>query len=807
MASLAPVLPLADGVAPDLLHVNKAAAVRCEICEKLVAMKDWSAHKTGKKHTKTGMEKGKTAEEVRAHDETVTESIPERHPKTTTITTTITPQQPTTPTPSYEVNGAAAVQCKVCDKLIAMKDWGKHIEGKKHLSATSMSDAKRSEHDKNVTSNLPASFSPEKSTRVETPRDSTRTTAGDKTPQIKMKNVTGIATSSYTVTCDYTMYTTRGEAMCGDIATSSRLPSAYMTRPVIFDIRIDKASQKLFAHNVNRRNVTDAPPPNTLVEIPDVKLDTDCVDVQYSACVDGLTFAFKICLQKMPDGSVRYTRGRVVRELRSGFFFDVRKYCLRSRCGAFCFPFTFYDDKQLQQLAVLRAFIRSTGCDAVPDEASERKEHTYDDPSIESTFSEVRCPDILHKISEAWKSYGPKFHKVWRISNDRLEEKFNETHEKLSREEGEYIDIDYGFHGTDEANLYSISTKGFDISKRNGQAYGPGEYFAITPATSVSYARGGSYLFFCKLIIGTSEVHSRYISGCRYHVIRSQKDTVMALPMYLVKFRKERPSTPNWLLSLEGTPQENESSTNTDGKKLCVRPLDESTDTLILLGSMVAEFTVCGVAAVFIAKTIKIINDELEVNTAIAQNERLGYAEIHVQLVVKVAGKALGELRDRIFDTTRAPVVIRTKKPRCVSPTVASDDTKKLWKEMPKNGTYHELVRAYDLNFTVMKFCSPRRFHSFTSLVSSLRSRYPPHILQEKHVFLASPLSPTALDAFLTGDCGSEVDPASLSFSLKPETTVECGHHGTRFIMCCVVTLGGELLGTCESILPLYAMR
>ena len=47
------------------------------------------------------------------------------------------------------------------------------------------------------------------------------------------------------------------------------------------------------------------------------------------------------------------------------------------------------------------------------------------------------------------------------------------------------------FHGTAEENIDSICQMGLDPKRRDGQAYGPGEYFGVKANISVSYCKGG----------------------------------------------------------------------------------------------------------------------------------------------------------------------------------------------------------------------------------------------------------------------------------------------------------------------------
>jgi len=57
------------------------------------------------------------------------------------------------------------------------------------------------------------------------------------------------------------------------------------------------------------------------------------------------------------------------------------------------------------------------------------------------------------------------------------------------------------FHGTHTSNIKSILEDGLDMKKRNGQVYGPGEYFSTEPGTSVSYCKGGLEMLVFLVII------------------------------------------------------------------------------------------------------------------------------------------------------------------------------------------------------------------------------------------------------------------------------------------------------------------
>ena len=87
------------------------------------------------------------------------------------------------------------------------------------------------------------------------------------------------------------------------------------------------------------------------------------------------------------------------------------------------------------------------------------------------------------------------------------------------------------FHGTPEANIQSICTNGFDASKRSAQKYGPGEYFATTPGTPMSYCQGGKKMLLCELLLG--DVNTHHTIHGDYVVM---KDPAHDLPRFVVEF-------------------------------------------------------------------------------------------------------------------------------------------------------------------------------------------------------------------------------------------------------------------------------
>jgi Poly(ADP-ribose) polymerase catalytic domain len=61
------------------------------------------------------------------------------------------------------------------------------------------------------------------------------------------------------------------------------------------------------------------------------------------------------------------------------------------------------------------------------------------------------------------------------------------------------------FHGTSPGNIGSILQYGLNAAKRNGQAYGPGEYFAKNPTTSISYCNFGRQLIVFVVVLPSQQ--------------------------------------------------------------------------------------------------------------------------------------------------------------------------------------------------------------------------------------------------------------------------------------------------------------
>lgn len=91
------------------------------------------------------------------------------------------------------------------------------------------------------------------------------------------------------------------------------------------------------------------------------------------------------------------------------------------------------------------------------------------------------------------------------------------------------------FHGTREDNIECICREGLDPRRRgaNGQAHGPGEYFAENPSISVPYCAGGKKMIVFAVLMDKSGLTKRDGSG-----IVVVNKTEHQLPMFVITDRK-----------------------------------------------------------------------------------------------------------------------------------------------------------------------------------------------------------------------------------------------------------------------------
>ncbi len=88
------------------------------------------------------------------------------------------------------------------------------------------------------------------------------------------------------------------------------------------------------------------------------------------------------------------------------------------------------------------------------------------------------------------------------------------------------------FHGTDENNIDSICSTGYDPKKRSGQAHGAGEYFATSPTTPLGYCKGGKKLLLNELLLGQNGTHHT-----KHGDIVVMKNPDHDLPRFVITFK------------------------------------------------------------------------------------------------------------------------------------------------------------------------------------------------------------------------------------------------------------------------------
>lgn len=88
------------------------------------------------------------------------------------------------------------------------------------------------------------------------------------------------------------------------------------------------------------------------------------------------------------------------------------------------------------------------------------------------------------------------------------------------------------FHGTPEANITNICVNGYDPSRRSGQAYGVGEYFATSPGTPLGYCSGGKKILLNELLLGQVN-----IDHTQHGDIIVMKNPDHDLPRFVITFQ------------------------------------------------------------------------------------------------------------------------------------------------------------------------------------------------------------------------------------------------------------------------------
>lgn len=171
----------------------------------------------------------------------------------------------------------------------------------------------------------------------------------------------------------------------------------------------------------------------------------------------------------------------------------------------------------------------------------------------------------MQLLQTKWQEAGGNGNLVtaWQVQNKRLDRLFRATAHNLMEELGCTSDMIDGWHGTMEGNVLSIARTGFDTSRRSGQVFGAGEYFAKNPQVSVAYCRGGSFMFLCKLLLGKPNEHHTWVNDEKYYVIKQYDGMVQALPVYLVQFTQSAGALTKTLADLSVLPPVVESTLQT----------------------------------------------------------------------------------------------------------------------------------------------------------------------------------------------------------------------------------------------------
>lgn len=145
-------------------------------------------------------------------------------------------------------------------------------------------------------------------------------------------------------------------------------------------------------------------------------------------------------------------------------------------------------------------------------------------------------------LQQKWSEAGGpgELHGAWQIRNPRLEFLFRGAEANFTEQHSQVPDVIDAWHGSGEENVFSIARSGFDPRRRSGQVYGAGEYFAKNPNVSIGYARGGSFMFLCKLLLGKEQEDHTWHHGPQYYVIKQREGRMQVLPIFLLQFKESK---------------------------------------------------------------------------------------------------------------------------------------------------------------------------------------------------------------------------------------------------------------------------
>lgn len=207
-----------------------------------------------------------------------------------------------------------------------------------------------------------------------------------------------------------------------------------------------------------------------------------------------------------------------------------------------------YDDGCFSEGPVCMASFTGSCSAASTCKYGQHSRDTCEPPHYDDVFTRItRAKTQL--LQAKWHEAGGRGElvDVWQVRNRYLDRQFRATAHNLALDLQHTSDMIDGWHGTAEENVYSIAQYGFDTSRRSGQAYGAGEYFAKDPEVSRGYAKGGAFMFLCKLLLGASGQDHTWVDEAKYYVVKQRNGYVQALPVYLVQFEASTGQVATWL--------------------------------------------------------------------------------------------------------------------------------------------------------------------------------------------------------------------------------------------------------------------
>ena len=162
-------------------------------------------------------------------------------------------------------------------------------------------------------------------------------------------------------------------------------------------------------------------------------------------------------------------------------------------------------------------------------------------------MSDKKYDEISNRVYESYPNACILF--IDNVVNEDLLQEYEAKKTEIMEQRGSVEEL-LLFHGTKHSLINVIALNGFDPSKNVTSAYGKGTYFARDARYSSDYMKtadgdGISYMFLCKVLVGTKVLHSQKHDALDYY---NYVDNVHNTAIYVTP--EPHTAYPNYIIAL-----------------------------------------------------------------------------------------------------------------------------------------------------------------------------------------------------------------------------------------------------------------